>query len=186
MPSPPFADASARPWQPAAPGVERQVLAHDDGLMLVRVRFEAGAVGAVHRHPHRQVSYVEAGVFEGEVGDDRQVLRASDSFVVAPGVPHGVVAREAGVLIDVFSPAREDFVGSRPPLPAGPEKEENGDEPNEEEAEGQVEHDTGGSESHTTYAPRSTGTDETGRIGGRPTRSGRNQAPSDGPGTPPS
>lgn len=111
MSSLPFADASDRLWQPAAPGVERQVLAHDDGLMLVRVRFEAGAVGAVHQHPHRQVSYVEAGVFEVEVGDERRVLRAGGSFVVAPDVPHGVVAQEAGVLLDVFSPAREAFLG---------------------------------------------------------------------------
>ncbi|PAP75140.1 cupin domain-containing protein [Rubrivirga marina] len=110
MDSPPFADASALPWQPVAPGVERQVLAHDDGLMLVRVRFEAGAVGTVHPHPHRQVSYVETGVFEVEVGDERRVLRAGDGFVVAPDVLHGVVAHEAGVLLDVFSPAREEFL----------------------------------------------------------------------------
>ena len=106
-----FPDDTTLRWQPAAPGVDRQVLAHDAGLMMVRVRFEAGAVGAVHHHPHRQVSYVEAGEFEVEVGDERQVLRRGDSFVVAPDVPHGVVAREASVLIDVFSPAREEFVG---------------------------------------------------------------------------
>lgn len=110
MPAAPFAPSADLPWQPAGDGVERQILAHDDGLMLVRVRFAAGAVGAVHHHPHRQVSYVESGTFEVRVGDATRVLRDGDSFVVAPDVPHGVVAREAGVLLDVFSPAREAFL----------------------------------------------------------------------------
>lgn len=72
--------------------------------MLARVRSAPGAAGALHSHPHRQVSYVAAGVFE------RRVLRSGDSFTIAPDVMHGVVARKPGVLINVFSPAREEFV----------------------------------------------------------------------------
>ena len=110
MPSLPFVDRTDLPWQPAAPGVERQVLAYDADLMMVRVRFAEGAVGAVHQHPHRQVSYVVEGTFEVEIAGEHRVLRAGDSFVVGPDTPHGVVAREASVLLDVFSPAREAFV----------------------------------------------------------------------------
>ena len=46
------------------PGVTRQVLAYDPGLMMVRVTFARGAVGPLHAHPHRQVTYVERGRFE--------------------------------------------------------------------------------------------------------------------------
>jgi quercetin dioxygenase-like cupin family protein len=42
------------------PGITRQVLGHDPTLMMVRVRFEAGAVGYVHRHPHRQATFTPA------------------------------------------------------------------------------------------------------------------------------
>ena len=110
MPTQPFVNTAALKWEATEPGVERQVLAYDASLMMVRVRFAAGATGALHSHPHRQISYVSAGVFEVHVGKERRVLRAGDSFVVEPNVLHGVVARQAGLLVDVFSPAREEFL----------------------------------------------------------------------------
>ena len=110
-PRPPaFVLSSERPWQPTEEGVERQILGHDPALMMVRVRFAAGAVGALHHHPHRQVTYVESGSFEVEIAGERRVLRAGDCFFVAPGLEHGVLAREGGALVDVFAPAREDFL----------------------------------------------------------------------------
>lgn len=105
-----FVNASSVPWEATEPGVERQVLTYSPALMLVRVRFEAGAVGTPHRHPHRQVSYVADGAFEVRVGEGRQVLRAGDSFIVEPDVEHGVTALEAGMLVDVFTPLRETFL----------------------------------------------------------------------------
>jgi quercetin dioxygenase-like cupin family protein len=79
--------------------------------MVVRVAFEAGAVGAVHAHPHSQSTYVESGRFEVVIDGETRVLGAGDGFYVAPHLDHGAVCLEAGVLIDTFSPAREDFLG---------------------------------------------------------------------------
>jgi quercetin dioxygenase-like cupin family protein len=78
--------------------------------MMVRVDFEPGAVGAIHHHPHRQASYVAAGSFEVTVAGERSVLQTGDCFFVTADLPHGVVAREAGTLIDVFTPARTEFL----------------------------------------------------------------------------
>ena len=105
-----FIHAADRPWEDVGAGVQRKILAFDERLMMVRVRFAPGAVGEVHRHPHRQVSYVESGSFEVEIGGERRRAEAGDSFFVAPDVEHGVVALEAGELIDVFTPCREDFL----------------------------------------------------------------------------
>jgi len=105
-----FVRGDERPWTDLGGGVRRQILGHDDALMMVRVRFEAGAVGALHHHPHRQVTLVESGRFEVEIAGEKQVLSAGDSFFAPPDVEHGVVALEAGVLADVFAPAREDFL----------------------------------------------------------------------------
>ncbi|NLW56833.1 MAG: cupin domain-containing protein [Firmicutes bacterium] len=93
----------------AGPGVERRVMASDGSLMLVEVSFKKGSVGEVHNHPHEQVSYVAKGSIELQIGEEKQVLKAGDSFYVAPDVPHAVVALEGTVLIDIFSPQREDF-----------------------------------------------------------------------------
>ncbi|WP_344980204.1 cupin domain-containing protein [Compostibacter hankyongensis] len=97
-------------WETADKGVRRKVMAYDERLMLVRVSFEKGAVGALHDHPHSQITHVESGRFEVEIGGVKQVLQAGDAYYVPPHAVHGAVCLESGVLIDVFSPYREDFV----------------------------------------------------------------------------
>lgn len=97
-------------WERTAPGMTRKIMAHDDRLMLVKVRFEQGAVGALHSHHHTQISHVESGVFEVQISGEKKVLSAGDAFYVPPYAEHGAVCLEKGVLIDVFSPMREDFI----------------------------------------------------------------------------
>ncbi len=93
-----------------APGVTRRVLAHAPNLMAVEVTFETGAVGDVHSHPHEQATYVVSGRFTYEEGGQTYTIAQGDSYYVAPDVPHGVVCLEAGVLLDIFTPQREDFL----------------------------------------------------------------------------
>jgi quercetin dioxygenase-like cupin family protein len=106
------------PTEPAEPGVTRQVLGHDPELMMVRVTFTEGAVGYIHSHPHRQVTYVERGRFRLTLDGRDTDLGAGDCWFVPPDVPHGVVALEAGALIDVFTPARANFLAGRATAPA--------------------------------------------------------------------
>jgi len=93
-----------------ADGVERKILAADGKLMLVEVRFRKGAVGALHSHPHEQVSYIISGSFEFEIDGKKEVLKTGDSYYVKPDMPHGTVALEDAVILDVFTPQREDFI----------------------------------------------------------------------------
>ena len=106
----PFVKATTVEWEVPDPGITRQILGYDGELMLVRVVFEAGAVGSPHAHPHRQVSYVCKGAFEVTIDGETRTLREGDSFFVAPDLVHGAVALDAGELIDVFTPARESFL----------------------------------------------------------------------------
>ena len=105
-----FVRGSEAPVEDVDRGVTRQILGYDPNLMMVRVTFAKGAVGALHAHPHRQVTYVERGRFEATVNGATTVVSAGDCFFVPPGSPHGAVALEDGALIDVFAPARTDFV----------------------------------------------------------------------------
>jgi quercetin dioxygenase-like cupin family protein len=97
-------------WEEVAPGMKRKIMAHDERLMLVKVEFEKNGVGALHQHPHTQITYVERGLFEVEISGEKKVLGSGDVFYVPPNALHGAVCLEAGVLIDVFSPMREDFL----------------------------------------------------------------------------
>jgi quercetin dioxygenase-like cupin family protein len=105
-----FIASSEVEWEIVGEGLKRKIMAYDESLMLVRVEFEKGAIGTLHSHPHVQISHVESGRFEVEINGEKKILSAGDAFYVAPHLVHGAVCLEAGVLIDVFSPMREDFL----------------------------------------------------------------------------
>lgn len=106
-----FTPTSTTPWTTVGDGIRRQILGHDAALMMVAVEFQPGAIGSVHHHPHRQITYVAEGRFEVMIGGEQRVLCKGDCFFATPNVEHGVRALDAGTLIDVFAPAREDFLG---------------------------------------------------------------------------
>jgi quercetin dioxygenase-like cupin family protein len=56
------------------------------------------------------VSYVAEGAFDVTVDGVTTRLDAGSSFIVAPNLVHGVVALEKGMLIDTFTPRRDDFL----------------------------------------------------------------------------
>jgi quercetin dioxygenase-like cupin family protein len=95
---------------PAGEGVTRQFVAYDDNIMMVKVSFEKGAVGAPHAHPHVQTSYIASGKFEVTVEGKTVRLGTGDGFYAQPHALHGCVCLEAGIIIDVFNPVREDFL----------------------------------------------------------------------------
>jgi len=97
-------------WTNVAPGVKRAILAYEESVMLVKVKFEKGAIGALHQHPHVQITYVASGQFEVEVGGVKKVLNQGETFFAASNVWHGVICLEEGVLLDTFSPMRKDFI----------------------------------------------------------------------------
>ncbi|PTM41067.1 cupin domain-containing protein [Bosea sp. 124] len=97
-------------WEPTEPGVKRKIMAYGRDLMVVRVVFEAGAIGKPHQHPHRQASYVESGVFDVTIDGRTERLVTGDTFFVPADLVHGVTAVEAGQLIDSFTPMRSEFL----------------------------------------------------------------------------
>lgn len=91
-------------------GVSRKILAHSENLMAVEVEFEKGAVGALHKHEHEQISYVLKGSFKVTINGEESILNVGDTYYTAPNEEHGVIALEDGVLLDIFTPERKDFL----------------------------------------------------------------------------
>jgi quercetin dioxygenase-like cupin family protein len=100
------------PWEDMGNGVRRKIMSYDNNLMLVQVEFQKDAIGSVHQHYHSQITHVHSGKFEVQINGQRKVLSAGDVFYVPPHAPHGAVCLEPGILIDVFSPMREDFINN--------------------------------------------------------------------------
>jgi len=105
-----FIKNSDIPLETVAPGMTRKIMGYDSELMLVVVHFKKNGVGAKHSHQHQQVSYVVSGAFEVEIEGKKEILREGDAFVIPSNAEHGAVCLEDGVLIDTFSPLREDFL----------------------------------------------------------------------------
>jgi quercetin dioxygenase-like cupin family protein len=99
---------SIKPSTPEA-GLIRRVGAYNDKLFLAEHHMEKGWVGTRHSHPHDQMAFVVSGHLKVIAGSQAFEVRAGDSFVVRGGVEHQATALEPSMVIDVFTPAREDY-----------------------------------------------------------------------------
>ena len=91
-------------------GTVRRILAYDADVMCVENTFDKGAVGPMHSHPHTQITYIVSGKFLFTVGDETREVGPGDTLLKRKGIMHGCVCLEAGKLLDVFVPMREDFL----------------------------------------------------------------------------
>ncbi len=91
-------------------GLKRRVLAYNDKLFLAEHEMVKGWVGPVHSHPHDQIVYVVQGHLRIKCQGTTFDIRTGDTFVVRGGVEHGASAIEDSLVIDVFTPCREDHI----------------------------------------------------------------------------
>src|SRR6266404_7254679 len=91
-------------------GLKRRVLAYNEKLFLAEHEMTKGWVGTMHSHPHDQIVYIVRGHLKVMCQGKSFVLRAGDTFVVRGGVQHGASAIEDSLVIDVFTPCREDYI----------------------------------------------------------------------------
>ena len=98
------------PFEDLGNGLKRKVLAYHDSLMAVEVYLDKGAEGVMHAHPHEQIAYVLKGKFEFNIDGEKQLIEPGDTVYLDANVLHGVICLEEGILLDIFTPYREDFI----------------------------------------------------------------------------
>jgi quercetin dioxygenase-like cupin family protein len=91
-------------------GVHLKTLVYGDQTLMTEVRFEKGAVIPPHSHPHEQTGYMVAGQLEFIVDGEHTPAKPGDSWNIAGNIEHGATALEESVVIEVFSPVREDYL----------------------------------------------------------------------------
>jgi quercetin dioxygenase-like cupin family protein len=91
-------------------GIKRQILGYNHEIMVVKVWFEAGAEGYQHEHRHSQSTYIVSGEFDVTIDGVTKRQRGGDGYYIPPHLTHGAICVESGILIDTFSPVREDFL----------------------------------------------------------------------------
>ncbi|HEY0431487.1 MAG TPA: cupin domain-containing protein [Pyrinomonadaceae bacterium] len=91
-------------------GIERQMIVGDN-LMICRLRFAPKVVTPAHDHPHEQMTIVERGRVLFTIGDEQRIAEPGDVLHFPSGTWHGAtMLDEEVILIDIFSPIREDFL----------------------------------------------------------------------------
>jgi quercetin dioxygenase-like cupin family protein len=103
-------DGTPSPITEPEPGLKRQLLSHSATMMPVRHEMREGWRGTAHKHPHEQMVYVISGRLRITVGGVTFDASAGDNFIVASNVEHQASALQASIVLDVFSPAREDYL----------------------------------------------------------------------------
>jgi quercetin dioxygenase-like cupin family protein len=91
-------------------GLKRRVLAYNEKLFLAEHEMVKGWAGMLHSHPHDQIVYVVHGYLKVTCQGKSFEIRTGDTFVVRGGVEHGASALEDSLVIDVFTPWREDYI----------------------------------------------------------------------------
>lgn len=97
-------------WEQAEPGVKRRILPPGKSIMMMEVHFEEGAEGYEHSHPQEQLSYCLKGKLEFKIDGVVHKVKAGESIFVPSGANHGVKALEPSILLDAFTPLREDLL----------------------------------------------------------------------------
>ena len=106
-------DWASVPKERVNEGIERQMV-WGERVMVCRLRIAPRTVTPVHTHPHEQITLVEQGPVEFTIEGQQRIAQTGDVLHFPTNVQHGATMLEREVvLIDIFSPLREDF------LPAG-------------------------------------------------------------------
>ena len=91
------------------PGVSRKTMTSGEKMMLIEVSMDECAVVPMHTHPHEQTGYLSAGRLRFQIGEETRELGPGDCWMIPGNVPHEVTAIEDCVVIDIFSPPREEY-----------------------------------------------------------------------------
>lgn len=103
-------DWSKIPVEQVNEGIERQIVVGQN-VMMCRFRFAPFVITAEHSHPHEQMTLVVQGKVKFIISGDERIVSAGDVLHFPPHNRHGAtMLDEEVILIDIFSPIREDFL----------------------------------------------------------------------------
>lgn len=91
-------------------GVHLKTAVYGKNTLLTEVRLEKGAVIPPHQHPHEQTGYLVSGRMEFLIDGQRYPAEPGDSWNIPGDVPHSATVQEDTVVVEVFSPVREDYL----------------------------------------------------------------------------
>ena len=91
-------------------GVTYRTLVYGEKTSLGEFYLTKGTIIPNHSHPHEQTGYFISGKAVFIIDGERHDANPGDSWSIHGNVEHGVEVIEDSVVIEVFSPVREDYL----------------------------------------------------------------------------
>jgi quercetin dioxygenase-like cupin family protein len=106
---PVFTNVDKLPPYSLLPGITMQSVAGKK-IMMTWVTIEPNATVPEHQHPQEQSGVVLEGVLTLHIGGQSHDLGHGDIYTIPPNMSHSAVSKDGCKVLDIFSPAREDFL----------------------------------------------------------------------------
>lgn len=91
-------------------GVDFEVLAIGSESMVTKMLYKNTDKVPFHKHPNEQSGYVISGKYELQFDNKKYLLTTGDSYSIPSNVEHTLEIIEAGEVLDVFTPVRQDYL----------------------------------------------------------------------------
>ncbi len=92
------------------PGIQLKTLVHGEKTLMAEFLLEKGAQLPQHSHPHEQTGYLVKGHIRLMIDSEENDVLPGDSWCIGGDVEHGAKIIEDSVVVEVFSPVREDYL----------------------------------------------------------------------------
>jgi quercetin dioxygenase-like cupin family protein len=91
-------------------GIDMTTLVHGQKTLMSQFKLSKGAKIPSHAHPHEQTGFMVSGKLRFTVDGEVVDVAIGDSWCLPGGVEHSAEALEDAVVIEVFSPVRDDYL----------------------------------------------------------------------------
>jgi quercetin dioxygenase-like cupin family protein len=105
-----FGIASENGYSEILPGIRIKTLCYGEAMLMSEFLLQKGALLPSHDHPYEQTGYLVKGIMKLTIGDNSRTILPGDSWSIPPGVSHFAEIIEDSVAIEVFNPARKDYL----------------------------------------------------------------------------
>ena len=91
------------------PKVSRKVV-NGERMTVAQISIAKDGAVPVHQHENEQMTYVMEGVLKFDIAGKETIVRKGEILHIPSNVPHGVVALEDALSLEIFVPVRLDWM----------------------------------------------------------------------------
>ena len=91
-------------------GVELRTLVHGEKTLMGQFKIAKGSAIPAHSHPHEQTGFLVSGKLQFNVDGEVMDAEPGDAWCLPGNVEHSAEALEDSIIVEVFSPVREDYL----------------------------------------------------------------------------